>query len=65
MADLGVHQLNVLDECTKVNAVESFGGVVEDGIVYVVNGSGKLVMGDGKNEFVRGPCFVCNDVIGA
>ena len=64
LVDMGVRQLNVLDECTKVDAVESFVGVVEDGVVNIANGCGKLVMGDGKDKFVRGPCFACYDVVG-
>ncbi len=64
MADLGVCQLDVLDECSKVDAVESFDGVIEDGVEYVVDGCGKLVAGDGKDKFVRGPRLACNDVVG-
>ena len=49
--------MNVLDECTKVNSVETFSGVVKDGVVDVVYGCSKLVAGDGEDKFIRGPCF--------
>ena len=49
----------------KVDAVESFGGVVEDDLVYVVVGCGKLVAGYGKDKFVCGPCFAGINVEGA
>ncbi len=54
----------MLSECTNFNAVETFGGVVEDGIVDVVYGCGKLVLGDGKDKLVRGPCFACINAVG-
>ena len=63
MADLGVHQLNVFDKCTKVGAVETFGGVIKDGVVDIVYGCGKLVAGDGEDNFIRGSCFAGDDVV--
>ena len=62
---MGVPCLDVLDECSKIHAVESFGGVIENGVVDVVDGCGKLVAGDSKDEFVRGPRLACNNVVGA
>jgi hypothetical protein len=53
-----------VDECTKVNAVETFGGVIEDGVVDVVYGCGQLVVGGGKDKFISGPCFAGNNVVG-
>ena len=48
----------------KVDAVESFGGVAENGVVYVVDGCGKLDAGDGEDQFVCCPCLAGNNVVG-
>ena len=65
LADLGVRGQDVLDQCAEVNAVEAFGWIIENGIVDVVDGSGKLVSSDGKDEAVSSPCFSRGDVDGA
>ena len=52
------------DERAEVDAIESFGGVIEHGVVDIVAGCGKLVTGDGEDKFVHGPRLACNDVVG-
>jgi hypothetical protein len=47
----------MLDECAEVNAVESFRWIVEDGVIDVINGGGKLVASDGQYELVCCPCL--------
>ncbi len=51
----------MLDEWSKVDAVEFFSGVIEDSVVDIIDGCGKLVRDDGEDKFVCGPCLVCND----
>ena len=54
----------VLDEWSKVDAVEFFSGVIEDSVVDIIDGCGKLVRDDGEDKFVHGPRLACNDVVG-
>ncbi len=46
------------DEHAEVDAVEAFDGIIEDGVVEVVDGGRKLVMGDGEDQTIRHPCFL-------
>ena len=48
-----------------MDALARLSSNVEDGVVYVVYGCGKLVASDGKDKFIRGPCFAGYDVVGA
>ena len=65
LADLGVRGQYVLDQRAEIDAVESFHRIIEDGVVDVVDGGGKLVPSDGKDEAVGSPCFLRGDVDGA
>jgi hypothetical protein len=38
----------VLDQRSEVDAVEAFRGIIENGVVDVINGGGKLVSSDGR-----------------
>jgi hypothetical protein len=64
LADLGICRQYVLDKREEVDAIETFGWVIEDGVVDVVNGGGELVVHDGKDEFVGGPSLACNKIGG-
>jgi hypothetical protein len=64
LADLGVCGQDVLDQRAEVDAVGSFLRIIEDGIVDVVDGGGKLVSSDGEDEAVGNPCFARGDVDG-
>ncbi len=63
--DLGICCQDVLDERAEVGAVKTFGWVVEDSVVGVVNGGGELVARDGKDKFVGGPSFACDEIGGS
>ncbi len=65
LADLGERCENVLDERAEVDAVKSCSWIDEDGIVDVIDGSGKLVASDGQYEPVGCPSFACGDVGGS
>jgi hypothetical protein len=64
LADLGICCQDVLDKRAEVDAIETFGWVVEDGVVDIVNGSSKLVARDGKDKFVGGPSLACDKIGG-
>ncbi len=65
LADLGVRCENVLDMCAEVDAVKSFRWIVEDGVVDVIDGGGKLVTSDGQYKPIGCPCFARGDVGGS
>ena len=64
LADLGVRCQDVLDQRSEVDAVEAFRGIIENGVVDVVDGGGELVSSDGEDEAVSSPCFARGDVDG-
>jgi hypothetical protein len=48
----------------EVDAVEPLDGIVEDGVINVVDGRGKLVARDREDETIRCPCLLCGCVGG-
>ena len=64
LTDLGVRGQDVLDQCEEGDAVDAFRWIVENGVVDVVDGGGKLVSSDGKHEAVSSPCLARRDVDG-
>ena len=64
LADLSVRGQDVLDQRLEVDAVEAFRGIIENGVVDVVDGGGELVSSDGEDEAVSSPCFARGNVDG-
>jgi len=54
-----------LDQRAEVDAIEAFCWFIENGVVDVVDGGGKLVSSDGEDKAVSSPCFARGDVDGA
>ena len=65
LTDLGIRGWDVLDQCAEGDAIEDFRWIVENGVVDVINGGGKLVLSDGEDKAVSSPCFARGDVDGA
>ena len=53
-----------MDQRAEIEAIEAFRWIIENGIVDVVDGGGKLVSSDGEDKAVSIPCFACGDVDG-
>ena len=64
LADLGIRCEDVHHQCAEVNAVEPLDGIIEHGVVDVVDGRGKLVAHDGEDEAICCPCLLCGGVGG-
>jgi hypothetical protein len=64
LADLGVDGEDVQDEGAEIDGIETFGGVVKNGIVDVINCCCKLVVCDGEDHLVGVPSLVCSGVGG-
>ncbi len=64
LADLSVGGEDVHDEGVEMDCIESFGGVVKNGIVDVVHLPCKLVVCDVKDHLVCVPCLVCGGIGG-
>ena len=47
--------IHVLDKRAEVDTVKSFRWIVEEGVVDVIDGGGKLVASDGQHEPVGCP----------
>jgi hypothetical protein len=55
----------VFDNRAEVDAIKSFSWIIKDGIVDVIDGSGKLVMSDGQYVPVGCLSFALGDVGGS
>ncbi len=64
LADLGVGGEDVHDKRTEINGVETFGGVVKNNIVDVIDRRHKLVARDGEDHLVCVPCLACSSIGG-
>jgi hypothetical protein len=58
LADLGVGHEDVHDKGAEINSIATFGGVVKNGVVDIVNRRHKLVMCDGEDHLVGVPCLM-------
>ncbi len=61
-ADLGVGGEDVHDEGAEIDGIETFGGVIKNSVVYVVDCHRKLVACDGEDHLVSVPCLTCSSV---
>ncbi len=52
------------DKGVEINGVETFGGVVKNGVVDIVNCRCKLVARDGEDHLVGVPSLPCGSVGG-
>ncbi len=59
MADLGIGAEDVHDEGVEMDGVETFGGVVKNSVVDVIDYCQKLVAHDGEDHLVCVPCLAC------
>ncbi len=64
LADLGIGVEDVHEEGAEINGVETFSGVVKNGIVEAVNCHHKLVTCDGEDHLVGVPCLASSGVGG-
>jgi hypothetical protein len=64
LADLGIGGEDVHDEVVEINGVETFGGVVKNGVEDAINCRHKLVARDGKDHLVCVPCLACSGIGG-
>ncbi len=64
LADLGVGDEDVHDEGAEIDSVETFGGVVKNSVVEVVDCHRKLVACDGEDHLVGVPCLASGRVGG-
>ncbi len=64
MADLSVGSKDVHEEGVEINGIESFGGVIKNGIVDVINCHCAQVAHDVKDYLVCVPCLACGGVDG-
>ncbi len=64
LADLGIGDEDVHDKKLEINGIETFGGVVENGVVDVIDCHHKLVACDGE-DLVGVPCLTCGGIGGA
>ena len=55
--------IHVLDKRAEVDTVKSFRWIVEEGVVDVIDGGGKLVASDGDGQYkpVGCPSLACGD----
>ncbi len=58
LVGLGVGVEDVHDECAEIDVIATFGGVVKNGVVDVINCRRVLVMGDGEDHLVGVPRLV-------
>ncbi len=65
MTDLGIGSEDVHDKGAEIDGIETFGGVVKNGVVDVVNCHTKLVAHDGEDHLVGVPCLMCSGIGGA
>ena len=48
----------------EINGIETFGGVIKNGVVDIINCCRELVMCDGKDNLVGVPCLTCGGIGG-
>ncbi len=64
LADLGIGGEDVYDKGVEIDGVETFGRVVKNGIVDVINHRRKLVACDGEDHLLCVPCLACGGICG-
>ncbi len=65
LADLGIGGEDVHDEGAEIDGVETFGGVVKNGLVDMAHHCHELVACDGEEHLVVVPCLTGGGVGGA
>ncbi len=65
LADLGKGVEDVLDEGAEIDGVETFGGVVKNGVVDAIDCHHKLIVCDGEDHLVGVPCLASGGASGA
>ncbi len=65
LADLGIGVEDVHDEGAEIEGVETFGGVVKNGIVDIIDRCCELVTCDGEDHLVGVPCLASGSIGGA
>ncbi len=65
LADLGVGGEDVNDKGAEIDGVETFGGVVKNGVVDLINCRRELVACDGEDHLIGIPCLTCGGIGGA
>ncbi len=65
LADLGVGVEDVHNKCAEIDGVKTFGGVIKNGVVNVVNCIPELDTCDGEDHLVGVPCLASSGVGGA
>ena len=53
-----------MDQRLEVDAIEAFRGIIENGVIDVVDGGGELISSDGEDKAVSSPCYACGNVDG-
>jgi hypothetical protein len=64
LADLGVGGEDVHDKGAEIDGIETFGGIIKNGIVDVNNCHCKLAAHDGEDHHVGVPSLACGSVGG-
>ncbi len=64
LVGLGIGGEDVHEEGAEIDGVETFGGVIKNGIVDVVDCHRKLVTRDGEDHLVGDPSLACGGVGG-
>ncbi len=64
LADLGVGGEDVHDAGAEIDGIETFGGVIKNSVVDVVDCRHKLVACDGEDHLVGVPCLTCSGIGG-
>ncbi len=57
LAYLGVGGEDVHDKGAEINGIETFGGVVKNGVVDIIDRRRKFVACDGEDHLVGVPCL--------
>ncbi len=65
LADLGVGVEDVHDESVVINGIETFSGVVKNGVVDIVNHCRELIACDGEDYLVGVLCLASGGIGGA
>ncbi len=64
LTDLGVGGEDVHDKGVDIDGIETFGGVVKNGIVDIIDCCCKLVTHDGEDHLVCVSCLACGIIGG-
>ncbi len=64
LADLGIGGEDVHDEGAEIDGIETFGGVLKNGIVDVLDRCRELVACDGEDHLEGVPCFTGSSIGG-